>query len=158
MNYKRWLILIGIMALLFGIGSMSIYCFYILPKNAEIELKRIEIQKNKEIDVIREKAKIQEEADRRNQAETILKQQENLEQTRVKFLSECEKKYQVLEDEATTPIDDIPVKRDYYQKACEEGSGFDRMENYWYCEDKTSYVWTKDAFIEYCINYKMKFI
>jgi len=74
---------------------------------------------------------------------------------KAEFIKECESRYEVIESEALNPVSLIEIKRDLAQKVCAEGGSYDRMESFWFCEDRVSYVQTLNSFVDYCVDWKM---
>lgn len=67
----------------------------------------------------------------------------------------CEKKYAEIDkkllDLALSPgFENI---KKYYETQCAQGMIFDRLSSPYYCQNNTSYVISRDSYMQYCENY-----
>lgn len=79
---------------------------------------------------------------------------------RATFVRECEIKYEAIESEVLNteipnPVAFLELQRDLAQKVCAEGGSYDPIESYWYCKDNTAYVYTRDSYVYYCVNWNI---
>lgn len=84
--------------------------------------------------------------------------QEKIDNYKVSFQADCEKKY----DELWDKMDEIGVSsaliellKNEAEERCKRGDYFD-IDSVWFCSNGISYVHSRDSFTPACINWKMR--